>query len=173
MNIVLVGYMGSGKSSVAYQLSYRLQTPYIDSDKQIEREQHKTISTIFEESGEQAFRDMETAYLRRLTGERGRFILSTGGGMPVREENRVLLKQIGKVIYLKTDAETIYERLKEDTTRPLLQCEDPQSRIRDMLSERDPMYEDAADYIVVTTGKSVQEIVTQIVALTESATPGS
>ena len=167
MNIVLVGYMGSGKSSVAYQLSYRLQTPYIDSDKQIEREQHKTISAIFADSGEQAFRDMETAYLRRLTEQKGRFILSTGGGMPVREENRALLKQIGKVIYLKTDAETIYERLKEDTTRPLLQCEDPSGRIRDMLSVRDPIYADAADYVVVTTGQSVQEIVAKIVDLME------
>lgn len=169
MNIVLVGYMGSGKSSVAYQLSYKIQTPYIDSDKQIEREQQMTISEIFATRGEAAFRDMETEYLKRLIADKSRLILSTGGGMPVREENRALLKQVGMVIYLKTDAETIYERIKDDTTRPLLQCEDPKAKIWEMLAVRGPMYEDCADHIVTTTGKTMQEIVAEIVKLMEDA----
>lgn len=155
--------MGSGKSTIGFHLSYRIQTPFIDSDKKIERDHGMTISEIFASEGEESFREMETALLRKLSGERGHYILSTGGGLPMREKNQKLLRQMGKVIYLKATAETLYERVKEDTTRPLLQCADPLAKIREMLEIRGPIYERCADWILEIDGLSQEEILDLII----------
>ena len=84
--------------------------------------------------------------------------------MPLREENRKLLRKIGKVVYLKAEPETIYERIKDDTSRPLLRSEDPQKKIREMMNERSSIYEEAADITVITDGKSCREIAGEIAA---------
>ena len=162
-NIVLIGFMGSGKTSVGLKLSYRLRIPVEDTDKLIENRQGVTVSEIFAAKGEEAFRRMETELLQEL-GQRpyGR-ILSVGGGTPVREENRKLLKQCGTVVYLRAEAETIYERLKGDTTRPLLQCEDPLGRIRELLAARESAYGECADVTVDVDDIGIELIVEQIV----------
>lgn len=158
-NIILVGYMGCGKTTVGKNLARVCELSFLDTDEWIEEQQGRSISEIFASDGEAAFRDMETEVLREMLAEKKEgFILSTGGGMPVREENRVLLKQLGRVFYLQAEPETIYARVKGDTTRPLLQCEDPLSRIREMLMQRGAAYEDAAHWIIKVDAYKQQEI---------------
>lgn len=122
-NVILIGFMGSGKTTVGLKLSYRLRRTVLDTDREIEKEEKRTISEIFAADGEPYFRDRETACLKKLTGSANNQIISVGGGLPLREENRRLLHELGQVFYLRAKGETIYERVKNDTTRPLLQGE--------------------------------------------------
>ena len=161
-NIVLIGFMGCGKTSVGIKLSYRLHLPVADTDKMIEQRQGRSISDIFAEEGEEAFRQMETELLREIAEKNYERILSVGGGTPVREENRELLGRCGTVVYLRAKPETIYERLKDDTTRPLLQCEDPSRRIRELLAKREEVYSGCADVIVDVDDASMEDILDQI-----------
>lgn len=161
-NIILIGFMGCGKSSIGRKLSYKLQKTLIDIDKQIEKEQNRTIGEIFEEEGEECFRRMETECLQVLSGSCKNQIISTGGGLPMREENRLLIKKLGCVIFLRVTAETIYERLYDDTTRPLLQGENPQQRIAELLGKRTPIYQNTADIIIDTDDKDFEQILNEI-----------
>lgn len=161
-NIILIGFMGCGKSSVGYRLSYALRRTLIDTDKLIEKQQNMTISQIFEEKGEQAFRQMETDCIRHLIDTADKQIISTGGGLPMKEENHMLLKQLGRVYYLKITAEAVYERLKEDTTRPLLKGDNPKEKIARLLQLRMPVYEACADEIIDVSDKSFDEIIREI-----------
>jgi len=137
-NVILIGFMGCGKTTVGLRLSYRLRRTVTDTDKEIEKEEKRTISDIFATDGEAYFRKAETECLRKMIGGTENQIISVGGGLPMREENRRLLKKLGQVFYLRATAQTIYERLKDDTTRPLLQGEDPFTKIRTLLQERGP-----------------------------------
>lgn len=161
-NIILIGFMGSGKSTVGIRLSYLLRMPVVDTDKLIEKRAGKRISDIFAEDGEEAFRRQEKRCLQSLMEEKSRKILSTGGGLPLGEENREALKKLGYVVYLKAAPETIYERVKNDTTRPLLQTENPKQRIQQLLKEREAVYQMAADTVVEVDGKRFQEIIQDI-----------
>ncbi len=161
-NVILIGCMGCGKSSVAVKLSYRLKQSMTDTDRWIEKKQGKTIAEIFEQDGEEAFRQMETDALKYLKDTAKNQVISVGGGMPVREENRVLMKELGKVIYLRATAETLYERVREDGARPLLQCDNPLERIRKLLEERKDAYESAADIIIDVDGKNFGQILYEI-----------
>lgn len=161
-NVILIGFMGCGKTTVGLRLSYRLRRTVIDTDKEIEREEKRTISDIFATDGEPCFRDMETACLKRLLENTDGQIISVGGGLPVREENRQLLRELGQVFYLRAKGETIYERLKGDTTRPLLQGDDPMTKIETLLKERDSYYRAAADVVITVDGKSFGEILNEI-----------
>lgn len=147
-NIVLIGFMGSGKTTVGIRLSYKWKRPFLDTDKLIECREGRTISEIFAAEGEEYFRTLETELLKELSLKIHNQILSVGGGTPLREENRNFLKQIGTVVYLRVRPQTVYERLKGDTTRPLLQGEDPLSKITELLDKRWRLYEEAADLII-------------------------
>lgn len=165
-SIVLIGYMGAGKSSVAFSLARECGLTFLDTDARIAALCGMSISDIFKEYGEPYFRDRETRLLKSLKEEGFKGILSTGGGMPLKEENRQLMKNLGTVFYLKAKPSTIAERLSHDTSRPLLagakdQAEKEQ-RIADMLAGREPAYEDAADVVIDTDEQSVQEIVDKI-----------
>ena len=156
--------MGSGKTTVSEILSDRLELELMDTDATIEDTEGRSISSIFREDGEEAFRDMETDLLSMIAGDHLRnMVISLGGGMPVREINRTLLKESGKVIYLKATPETIYERVKGDTKRPLLQAEDPLLRIKELLEERSDAYDEAADLIIDTDNKTPDEICDEII----------
>jgi len=158
-NIILVGYMGCGKSTVGKNLAKITGYDFIDTDEIIEKNQGKTISEIFAESGEEAFRQMETELLKAfLDDKKDKFVISTGGGMPVKDINRKLLEKLGTVVYLKADPETIYEHVKNDTKRPLLQCDNPQQRIRDMIQIRNPIYQSSADIIINVDNLKQSEI---------------
>ena len=161
-NVILIGFMGCGKSSIAVKLSYRMKQSMVDTDRWIEKKQGKTITEIFAQDGEEAFRKMETDALEYLKEKAKNQIISVGGGLPVREENRKLMKEIGKVVYLRATAETIYDRVKEDGARPLLQCENPKERIIALMDQRKEAYESAADLIVDVDGKNFGQILFEI-----------
>ncbi len=161
-NIILIGFMGSGKTTAGLKLSYKLRTPVEDTDKLIERREGKTISRMFEEDGEQYFRNLETELLREIKNRTYWRILSVGGGTPVNPVNRQLLKECGTVIYFRVRPETVYARLKADRTRPLLQCDDPLSKIRELLAARSESYEKCADIIIDVDDLSLEEVVERV-----------
>lgn len=175
-NIILIGYMGCGKSTVGRSLAETSAVAFLDTDARIEEKEGIPISEIFSKKGESYFRDMETECLKALLREKAApskacedvlkerkgCVISVGGGLPVREENRTLLRQLGKVIYLKAGPDTVYERIKGDTTRPLLQTEDPMRKIREMMAAREEKYQAAAHMVIDVDGKTVADIIEEI-----------
>lgn len=158
-NIILIGYMGSGKTTVGKKLVKLMGYTFLDTDELIEQQQGRTISEIFAADGEEAFREMETKLLEQMLEEKKeQLVISTGGGMPLREENRTLLAGLGAVFYLKLEPETVYSRIKDDTKRPLLQCDNPLARIKEMLAVRGPIYESATQNIIQVDGMKQNEI---------------
>lgn len=156
-NIILIGFMGAGKTSVGNVLAKRSGKSLIDTDQMIEARAGMSISDIFKTQGEDAFRRLETEVLEQLISEAHGEIISVGGGLPLREENRALLKKLGCVIYLSVKPETVLQRLKGDITRPLLQGDHVREKVNDLLAYRGPIYESAADKIVAVDGKSVKQ----------------
>lgn len=163
-SIILIGFMGSGKTSLGIRLSYRLRRTMTDTDYYIEQKEGRSIAEIFAKEGEEAFRRLETECLKRLIREGGEQIISTGGGLALREENRRLLRRLGVTVYLRARPETIYERLKNDTSRPLIQTRDPEKSIRELLKERAPVYEAAAERIVDVDGRDFETVLEEIVS---------
>lgn len=161
-NIVLIGFMGSGKTSAGIGLSYCLKKALEDTDKIIETREGKSISDIFASQGESWFRECESKLLEELSETARDRILSVGGGTPVKAENRLLLRRIGTVVYLRIRPETVYERLQGDNTRPLLQGEDSIHRIRTLLEQREKLYEETADIVVDVDGLDMEEVVDRI-----------
>lgn len=161
-NVILIGFMGSGKSSVGKKFAKENQMNFLDTDKVIEKEQGKNISKIFTESGETYFRQLETELLQRLVLETQDTVIAVGGGMPLREENQILLHRLGTLIYLEAAKATIIERLYKDSTRPLLQGGSLQERIETLMSQRKHIYENTSDSIVTTDGRSLERICREI-----------
>ena len=148
-NLILEGFMGCGKSRIAKALGDDTGMKVIDTDELIEKEQKRAISGIFASDGEEAFRDMETALLRKLQNDTKNCIISLGGGMPVREENRRILKDLGTVVYLKADREVLIGRLERGVEkRPMLSGHDLEKRVDELLAARQDLYVDAADIII-------------------------
>ena len=164
-NVILIGFMGAGKTAVGIRLSKKLGLDYIDTDQYIEEKEGMSISDIFAQKGEEYFRMLETSVIKELMQLEKPTVFSTGGGMPLREENAKLLKELGIVIYLKAEADTIYARVKGDTKRPLLQCDDPKKKIMDLLKERNPKYEAAGNYAVIVDGKDIQTVAQEVIKL--------
>lgn len=164
-NIILIGYMGCGKTTLGKKLSYKERIPLLDTDRMIEQKQGMSVSEIFAKKGEGAFRTMETECLKEIEGYSEKYIISAGGGLPIKEENRELLRKLGNVIYLRAKPETIYGRLKNDTTRPLLRGDDPEEKIRTMIGERGPVYELASDHIVDVDEKGQETVMEEILEI--------
>ncbi|MFI3175945.1 MAG: shikimate kinase [Eubacteriales bacterium] len=156
--IILVGFMGCGKSSVGRSLAGQIRYEYCDVDAVIEQQEKCTIADIFKAKGEAYFRSLEVACFQQLLEQEERTVIATGGGLPMAEENQKQLEQHPMVIYLKASSQTIYERVKRDRTRPLLQTEDPKGTIDSLLELRTPVYESVANLIVETDGKSVERV---------------
>lgn len=162
-NIVLIGFMGCGKSTVGRELQQRLGYPLVDMDQAIEQHAGKPITAIFADDGETAFRDMETALLGELNDPSApRRIISTGGGVVGREENRKLLKDLGYVVWLRAPASVILERTTKNRNRPLLQTEDPAAKIEALMAEREPLYQETAHLKLDTAGLCSDEVATGI-----------
>ena len=161
-NIILMGFMGAGKTTIGKKLSKALNWEFIDTDAYIEEEQGRKISDIFAEDGEMAFRDMETDLLKRLQNGENQFVLSIGGGMPVREENRALLRNLGTVVYLKTSKEEIIRRVSGDKNRPLLQGGDLEEKVTNLMNVRECIYIETAHVEIVTDGKTPEQVVKEI-----------
>ena len=166
-NIVLIGFMGCGKSTVARELHHRLGYPLIDMDQIIEQRTGKSITAIFAEDGEPAFRDMETALLKELNDPAApRRIISTGGGIVIRAENRTLLKNLGYVVWLSAAPAVILARTGKSHNRPLLDTKDPATQIACLLEERWPLYQETAHLKLDTSGLHCDELATGILECT-------
>ncbi|MCM1286691.1 MAG: shikimate dehydrogenase [Clostridium sp.] len=161
-NIVLVGYMGSGKTTIGKYISRELGYEFIDTDEYIVKKEGMSINDIFSKKGEEYFRKLETDTVRELGASLHNAVIATGGGLPLRDENKKLLKDLGTVYYLKTEADTIFRRISGNEDRPLLLCENPYERICSMLNEREPDYQLAADVLIYTDNKSVEDVAREI-----------
>lgn len=149
-NIVLVGFMGTGKSSVGRLISAMLAYEFVDTDELIAKRAGAPVSEIFAEQGEETFRDLETEVLSSLSGDRRR-VIATGGGAVLREENRSILRDLGFVALLTASEDVIYRRVRRSTHRPLLRTSNPREVIRKRLRERTPLYQAAAHWSFDTT----------------------
>ena len=161
VNLALIGFMGAGKTSVGRLAAEQLHFDYLDTDEMIQSRTGRSISDIFKADGEPAFRALE----RQVVGElaaKSRTVISTGGGLPVNPDNLASLKTHALVICLWASPEKIWERVKNQTHRPLLHDPDPQKKIRDLLAAREPFYKQA-DVLVNTDIRALREVVQQVV----------
>lgn len=154
--------MGSGKSTIAKELNTKLELPIIDSDSAIEKDEQMSISDMFSEYGEDYFRDREKSYLENY--QYANSILSTGGGMIIQEENRLRLKTLGTVIYLKGTVDTLYNRLYNETSdRPLIDQDLLKNQLNSLLQRRKDWYELTADLEISIDDKTAGEVVAEII----------
>ncbi|WP_439021613.1 shikimate kinase [Bacillus thuringiensis] len=159
-SIYITGYMGAGKTTVGKALSKELHIDVVDTDQKIEEKQEKEIRDIFSEEGEIAFREYESEMLRSLPVHN--VIITTGGGIIERAENRKWMKENGTVVYLYCDPHVIAERLREDTTRPLFQKKDIDAFVAKFESRR--VYYEEAEIYIDTTNKSIEQIMNELKA---------
>ncbi len=161
-NIILVGMMGAGKTTVGRILAKQLGKTFVDSDEEIQKRTGVKISHIFDVEGEAGFRQRESAIVQELV-KLDNIILATGGGAVLREENRAALKQNGTVIYLKSGVYDLWQRTRHDHNRPLLQTANPRARLQELFDQRDPIYTELADYVIHTGRQSVQVLISRLV----------
>jgi shikimate kinase len=160
-NIVLTGFMGTGKTAVGKKLSRLLNMELIDVDTEIEKYQVMTINEIFKKFGEPRFREIETEMIKKLSGKKN-IIISTGGGAVLKQENMDALRKRGVIVCLMAIPETILKRTGHSSNRPLLKVEDPSARIKELLDFRKPFYE-KADIMIDTEGKTPLQIAEEII----------
>jgi shikimate kinase len=159
-NIILTGFMGSGKSTVGRHLAKRLSWSFVDLDAEIVAQAGMSVSDIFAKQGESHFRQLEQQVLQRvLMGERQ--VVATGGGVVLQEDNRRLLRQRGLVINFTASVESILQRVATDNSRPLLSTDRSPERIMQMIAEREPCYAEC-DLRIATDGREVGDIVEEI-----------
>ncbi len=160
-NLMLIGFMGTGKSTVAGKIKEMLQVEQIEMDALIAEEAGMSIPDIFEKYGEEYFRDLETEMLRKFK-EKKPVVVSCGGGAVLRDENIEIMKGQGKIILLTATPQTIYERVKDTNDRPVLNGNMNVEYISELMEKRRARYEMAADIMVATDGKTVDEICNEI-----------
>ena len=161
-NIILIGFMGSGKSTVGKELAKSMGMTFIDMDGRIEDDEGCKISEIFANKGEEHFRVLENKLIYRLSKETGQ-VVSTGGGIVTFNKNLKLLKKAGKVVFLRIKPETVLKRLEGDESRPLLMGDDKLTKITNLLLSRKAIYEKVADLTIDVDNLLVNEIVSRIV----------
>ena len=162
--IVLIGFMGVGKTSVGRSLAIHLGREFVDLDERIEKYLGMTIGEYFRTHGENAFRVLEKTLIQELPKDK-KIVLATGGGAILDQSNVTSLQELGRLVLLTATPETIYERLKENALRPILGPEVTPERIREILEKREPLYLGASQHLVITDQYSVEEVVANIVQL--------
>lgn len=162
-NLVLVGFMGTGKTTIGKKAAKKLGLKFVDTDHEIERVTGLPPNIIFRKHGEIRFRSEEKAAVRRIT-RNGQQVIATGGGVVLDPENIETLKQNGVIICLTASPETIYKRVKGKKDRPLLQTENPLDTINRMLVERQPFYR-CADAIIDTSNRGLDEVVAEVAGI--------
>jgi shikimate kinase len=177
--VSLVGLPGSGKSTVGKQLARKLAFSFVDSDQVIESRLGCSIREYFEQEGEARFRDLEQQVIAELVrgcapelgaqSHAHSWVISTGGGVVLRPANRQILNSASHVVYLRASAEELFRRLKHDKTRPLLQVQDPLGRLRELYTQRDPLYRECAHFVVETGRPSVHALVNLVFSQLELA----
>lgn len=167
MNLVLIGYRGTGKSTVARQLALRLGWEWVDADVELEFQAGKSIRAIFDEDGETAFRDLESSVIEQLCA-RDKIVLAAGGGAILREQNRAHLRTNSKVVWLQADVATIVARLEADAAtreqRPALTAAGTAQEVSSVLEQRTPVYRECADVEIDTEGKTPAEVAEAILS---------
>lgn len=161
-NVILIGPMGAGKSTIGRLLAKELKYCFKDSDREIEARTGADIPWIFDVEGEEGFREREEAMIAELAAEQG-IVLATGGGVVMREANRRALSAGGLVVYLRTSVEQQLQRTAKDRQRPLLQTPDPEKVLRELMAKRDPLYREIADLIIETDHRGPKVVVNAIV----------
>ncbi|BBE52001.1 Shikimate kinase 1 [Ferriphaselus amnicola] len=161
-NVVLVGMMGAGKTTVGKCLARQLGKVFVDSDDEIQRRTGVSIPHIFEVEGEEGFRRRESCAIHDLMQRNG-LILATGGGAVILPQNRIEMSDNGVVVYLKGSVHELWQRTRHDRNRPLLQTADPRAKLQELLSQRDPLYTEVADLIVHTGRQGVQTLVAELI----------
>lgn len=161
-NIILIGFMGTGKTSVSSKLSKMLNIKKIDTDELIELQENMTIDKMFSNYGENYFRKCETKALMQLSDEKN-IVISCGGGIVLKDENIEIMKKQGKVVLLTATPEVIYDRVKNSNTRPILNENMSIEYIANLIENRKDKYLKAADIIVDTDNKSLEEICEEII----------
>lgn len=161
-NIFLIGFMGAGKSTIAKALQRELGFPLVEMDERIVQEQGMSINDIFAQYGELRFRDIESQLVVDL-GEQEPSIISCGGGVVVRPQNTQNMKKSGKIVFLTATPETIYERVKNSTDRPILNGHMNVEYIAELMEKRRALYEEAADITIQTDGKTREQICEEII----------
>ena len=162
-SLFIIGPMGAGKTTVGKQLAQSLGMEFLDSDLEIQKRTGVDIPTIFEFEGEEGFRNRERAVIEELTSKEG-VVLATGGGAVLDAQNRRVLSSRGFVVYLHCTPEQQYERTFRDRNRPLLHTEDPLDKLRELMQEREPLYRQTADLVVVSERRSAQTVAKEIQA---------
>jgi shikimate kinase len=166
MNLVLIGYRGTGKTTVARQLALRLGWDWVDADVEVELRAGKSIAAIFADDGESTFRALEAAVIAELV-ERDRTVIAAGGGVVLRADNRAVLARAGRVVWLRAEVPTLVARIAADTTtavrRPNLTARGGEDEIRTLLAEREPLYRATAHVIIDTDDRSPAEIADEII----------
>jgi shikimate kinase len=161
-NLVLIGFMGSGKSSVGRELARRWGYRFIDTDAMIRHKYDLSIPDIFAKFGEPSFREAEYQALVRLQGI-GSTVIATGGGIVTQPRNLPLLRSLGPVVWLSADQTTIVDRVGKSTHRPMLDQANPEESVTRLLAERAPLYRQAADLLIETSGLTHREVADRIV----------
>jgi shikimate kinase len=161
VNLALIGFMGAGKTSVGRLVAEQLHLDYLDTDEIIQSATGRTIADIFETDGEPAFRALEEKVVAELAS-RAKTVIGTGGGLPTNLKNLASLKRHALVVCLWASPEKIWERVKNQSHRPLLHDPNPQAKIRELLAAREPFYKQA-DVLLNTELRSVREVAQQIV----------
>lgn len=162
-NIFLVGMMGAGKTTVGRVLAHRLQMRFVDTDKVLVERTGVPVATVFEIEGEEGFRRRESGVLAEAA-EGDNCVIATGGGAVLAAENRELMRCRGTVIYLRARVESLWHRMRHDTTRPLLATPDPRRTLEELVVARDPLYHDVAHLIVDTGAQSASTLVNRVIA---------
>ncbi len=162
LNVVLVGPMGAGKSTIGRQLAKSLKMRFVDSDHEIEHRTGVDIPLIFELEGEEGFRKRESLMIEELTSKAD-LVLATGGGAVLDPRSRELMRLNGVVVYLSASIDHLLKRTGKDSKRPLLKTEDPRGRMRELLMLRELLYREVADFTVDTGGRSVKTVINEIV----------
>jgi 3-dehydroquinate synthase len=154
-NIILIGMMGAGKTTVGKLLARQLGKTFVDSDEEIQRRTGVSIPHIFDVEGESGFRSRESGVIQELLAQND-IVLATGGGAVLSPQNRAMMKQNGVVVYLKSSVHDLWQRTRHDQNRPLLQTENPRAKLQELLYQREPLYEETADVVAHTGKQSVQ-----------------
>jgi shikimate kinase len=157
-SIVLIGFMGAGKSSIGKALARKTGLPRFDTDEIVARRFDLSVTEIFSQFGEEDFRDAETAALKQLSEPAAPAIIVTGGGIVLRPENVKMLRGLGRVVSLEADEETLFRRISRRATRPLLQTQNPRATMAELLRVRDPLYRAAADVRLDTSRLTYDEV---------------
>lgn len=166
-NLFLIGPMGAGKTTIGRDLAKTLKMEFQDSDREIERRTGASIPLIFELEGEAGFRARERAIIDELTRRQGT-VLATGGGAVLDSGNRAKLAARGYVVYLYASIDQLLKRTAKDHHRPLLQTKDPHARLQELMQVRDPLYREIADLIIMTGGRTVRNVIQDVIKRIES-----